>query len=71
MYSPKRLLTQEPNAVSAAVMAVLNIFIMTGALDWNADVVAGVNTALVLVLGLVYVRPLSVSKSGLEELTGG
>lgn len=70
MYSIRRVFAQEPNAVAAALMAILNVFVMTGALDWDGDVVAGVNTALVLALGLFYVRPLSVSKSGLEELGG-
>lgn len=69
MYDPKRILQQEPSAVTAAVMAILNIFIMTNALDWSPDVVAGVNTALMLVLGLFYIRATSVSKSALKELS--
>lgn len=71
MYSFKRVIAQEPNAVAAALMALLNVFVMTGVVSWGGDVVAGVNTALVLVLGLFYVRPLSVSKSGLEEIKNG
>lgn len=70
MYDLRKIFAQEPNAVAAALMAILNVFIMTGALDWTPETVAGVNTALVLALGLFYVRPLSVSKSGLEELGG-
>lgn len=69
-YSFKRVLLQHPNKVTAAIIAVLNVFIVTGIFDWSGETVAVVEGALVLVLGLLYADPLSVSKDGLKELEG-
>ena len=45
-------LTNEPAAVSAAVIAVVNVFALFGVVSVTPDQLAGTNTALVLVLGL-------------------
>lgn len=42
----------EPVAVSAAVTAVLNVLVLLGVLALDADQLAAINTAVVLVLGL-------------------
>ena len=53
MYSLKNLLAKEPVAISAAVLAVVNLGFLFGLYTVTADQLAGINTAMVLVLGLV------------------
>lgn len=52
MYSPRALFTKEPVAVSAAVVALVNLLILFGVVPLTAEQVAGIDTALILVLGL-------------------
>lgn len=67
-YSPQQVLTQEPSAVKAAALAILAALVVTDVIDLTGDQIAAWGLALELVLGLLYVRPLSVSKSGLAEV---
>ena len=45
-------INKEPVAVSAAVVAVLNVLQLTGVVNLNGDTVSAINIALVAVLGL-------------------
>lgn len=69
-YSPKQLLAQEPSAVKAAILAILVALITTGVITLSSEAIAAWGLALELVLGLLYIRPLTVSKAGLSELDG-
>ena len=53
-------INKEPVAVSAAVVAVLNVLQLTGVVNFNADTVSAINIALVAVLGL-FARQASTS----------
>jgi hypothetical protein len=68
MYSLRNILLQEPSTISAVVVAILNVFVLVGWLALSDKAVIGIDTAAVLVLNLFYVRPLTASKSGLQEL---
>lgn len=48
----KNILSKEPVAISSAVVAVLNVLVLLGVIDLAAAAVAGVNVAVVAVLGL-------------------
>jgi len=48
-YNPRNLLEQEPAALAGAVLALLNVLVLLG-LDLSVDQLAGINTALVVVL---------------------
>lgn len=50
--NPKNLLTQEPVTIAAAVTALVNVLTLLGVFSLGADQLAGINTAIVLVLGL-------------------
>jgi hypothetical protein len=62
MFSPRNLLTQEPAAIKAAVLAVLAALITTGVIGISAEAVAAWGLAIELVLGLLYVRSVTTSK---------
>ncbi len=51
-YHPRNLLTHEPVALSAAVVVVANTLALFGVVDVTADQLAGVNTAVAVVLSL-------------------
>lgn len=68
MYSIKAVLAQSPEKVSTAIVAALNVSVAAGWLDWTAETIAGMNTVLVLALGLFYVAPLTTSKAGLAQV---
>lgn len=57
MYQIKNLLTQAPDKLTAAAMAVLNVPILLGLWSPDEKAVAGINLALVSVLALFYVGP--------------
>lgn len=48
-----KILKAEPVAIASAVTAVLNALVLLGVFTLDADQLAGINTAVVLVLGLV------------------
>lgn len=50
---PMKILKAEPVAIASAVTAVLNALVLLGVFTLDADQLAGINTAVVLVLGLV------------------
>lgn len=52
LYSLKNVLDKNPIQLSGAAMAVLNVPIVSGAIDWSTATVAAANVALVAVLGL-------------------
>lgn len=68
MYDPREILRKEPVAVAAAIKVVLAALVLGGAIHLGNDALASWVIALEAVLGLLYVRPASVSKAGLEEL---
>lgn len=53
---------REPVAIAAALQAVLNALVLLGVLHLTPDQLAGINTAVVLVLGL-FVRQQVTPKS--------
>lgn len=53
MYDPRNIFTKEPAAVSAAIIAILNVLQLTGVVNLDADTVSAINIALVAVLGLL------------------
>lgn len=52
IYSLRNLLDKQPVTISAALFAVLNVFVVAGVVDVSGQTVSAANTALVLVLGL-------------------
>lgn len=62
MYAIGNLFKQEPAAIAAVLAAVLPLLVVFGVVDMDADQIAGIEAAVVLVLGL-FVRQ-SVTPSG-------
>lgn len=52
MYSPREILNREPAAISATLIAALNVAVLLGLVDLSDGQLAGINTALTLLLGL-------------------
>lgn len=52
----KNLLNNEPVAVGSALVAVLNALVLLGVIDLSADQIAGINTAVIAVGGLLVRR---------------
>lgn len=52
MYSPREILNREPAAISAALIAALNVAVLLGFADLTADQLGGINTSVALLLGL-------------------
>lgn len=52
MYSPREILNREPAAISAALIAALNVVVLLGWVDLTVDQLGGINTAVALLLGL-------------------
>lgn len=50
--NPKNILTQEPVAIASTLTAVLNVLVLLSVFSLNAEQLAGINTAVVLILGL-------------------
>lgn len=67
MYGIKNVLTHEPVAVKAALVAVLGALVITGVINLDGEAVAAWGIAVELVLGLFYVRQTSASKAALDE----
>lgn len=70
MYSLKSVLDKQPVAIAAAVIAVLNAFVIAGTVHLSSQSVAGINVALVAVLGL-FVGNRTANKAVLNELADG
>lgn len=68
MYDPRKILQQEPVAVSAAVKTIVLVAVVFGWIDWSGEQTATVLVALETVLTLFYVRPGSTSTAKLEAL---
>lgn len=71
MYSLKAVFTQEPSAIVAVLMLGLNLLAITHVVQVTAEQLAAVNAFLLPAFNLFYVRPLTASKSALNELTKG
>lgn len=67
LYNPKNVLDKNPIQISGAVMACVNVPVVSGALDWSTPTVAAVNVALVAVLGL-FISSKTANKATLEEM---
>lgn len=52
MYSPREILNREPAAISAALIAALNVAVLLNVVALSADQLGGINTATALLLGL-------------------
>lgn len=68
MYDPRKILQQEPVAVSGAVKTIVLVLVVFGAIDWSGEQTATVLVALEAVLTLFYVRPGSTSTAKLAAL---
>lgn len=68
MYSIRNVFRQEPNAIREAILAILAVLVMTDVVNISEEATAGIGLCVSLVLGLLYVRPLSASTSALEDL---
>lgn len=71
MYSVTNLLQKEPNAIRGAILSILGVLVMTNVVSISAEAVAGIGVSIELLLTLFYVRPMSVSRKGMEELANG
>lgn len=60
-YNPKNILTHEPVAVSSAVIAVVNAAVLFGFGSVSAEQSAGLNIALIAVLGLLVRRAVTAN----------
>lgn len=69
MYSFKNVLQKNPIQISGAIITMLNVLVMAGAITLRGEVVAGINTALVVVLGL-FVANTTANVAVLKELSG-
>lgn len=61
-YSPGNVFKQEPAVIAGVLQLVIAALVVTGVVNWSAEVTAGVLAAVTAVLTLLYVRP-SVSPS--------
>lgn len=52
MYSPRNIFRKRPVTISGAIVALLNVPVLFGVWSITAEQLAGVNTALVALLGL-------------------
>lgn len=68
MYDPRKILQQEPVAVSGAVKTIVLVLVVFGVIDWSGEQTATVLVAMETVLTLFYVRPGSTSTAKLEAL---
>lgn len=67
LYNVKNVFDKNPIQLSGAAMAVLNVPIVSGTLDWSTPTVAAANVALVAVLGL-FISSKTSNDAVLQEL---
>lgn len=67
MYSLRNMLDKQPVTISAAVFAVLNVFVVAGVVNLDGQTVSASNTALVLVLGL-FIQSKTTNTAVLSEI---
>ena len=67
MYQIKNLFDKSPIAISTAIVAVVNVLLITDVVDLTADAVSALNVALIAVLGL-FVSNKTANKAVLDEL---
>lgn len=70
-YNPKRLLKQEPAAITAVINLWLAVLVVAGVISWSAEVITALIAALNATLMLLYVRAGTVTTDALRELEGG
>lgn len=70
MYALKNLASRNPIQISAAIMAIVNFLIIMDWIEMSPEGVAGLNTAIVAVLGL-FVVSTTTNTAKLEELAPG
>lgn len=68
MYSAKAMLDKSPLVISGAVMGVVNVPIVTGAIALSGPAVSAINLALVGVLSVFLVVPKTTNTAALNEL---
>lgn len=68
MYSIRNVVTQEPAAIQLVIMSLLSALVVTGVINLSEDALAVWGVVILGALNLFYIRPLSVSKSGLAEV---
>lgn len=70
-YNPKRLLKQEPAAITGVINLWLAFLVITGVIGWSAEICVAFIAALNGTLLLLYVRAGTVTTDALRELEGG
>lgn len=56
-YAPGNIFKQEPAVIAGVLQLVIAALVVTGVVNWSAEVTAGVLAAVTAVLTLLYVRP--------------
>lgn len=69
MYSLKTIFKQEPSAISAVLVLMMNVAVLAG-VHASKDLVLAVNAVFIPLLSLFYIRPLTSSKDALNQLNG-
>lgn len=67
IYSLRALLDKQPVTISAALFAVLNVFVVAGVVNIDGKTVSAGNTALVLLLGL-FIQSKTANAAVLTEI---
>lgn len=70
-YSFKQVFTQEPAQIKSAVYAVGAALIVAGVIHCDVVTLASIVAPTEIILNLFYVRPLTVTKSAMQELSDG
>lgn len=70
MYSFRQVFKQEPNAIREVVLLTLGVLVALDVIQISEEVTAMVGVLISALLGLFYVRPLSVSRDAIRELDG-
>lgn len=68
MYSIKQVFKQEPAAIVAVLMGWLMVAVVAGWVTMSSATLQAVNSAGVGTLLLAYVRPLTSSRDGLQQV---
>ena len=71
MYSPRQVFKQEPAAVKTAIMTILAALVLSGVISADEKTLVAWGLAIEFLLNLFYVRPATVTRDALNELSRG
>lgn len=69
MYSLSQIFKQEPAAIKSAIYSIGAALIVSGVLTMDVTTLAALIAPTEIILNLFYVRPLTVTKDALKELS--